>query len=135
MSLPLRLGLIYLGIIGLLYLVLMFNVIRLRKKHQVGLGVGQNSELERAVRAHGNFSEYVPMMALMLICLELSGFDHLALHIFWILLIVSRVFHFVGLSQASGNSLGRTAGAGLTALCLLGISISLIIHFISLGHL
>ena len=44
----------------LIFIRLSFAVIRLRRANRVGLGSGGNEELERAIRAQGNFAEYVP---------------------------------------------------------------------------
>ena len=45
----------------LLLLVLTVNVTRLRFKEEVAVGVGESVGLERAVRAHGNAAETVPL--------------------------------------------------------------------------
>ncbi len=43
-----------------IFIKLSFAVIGLRRKNQVGLGSGGYEDLERAIRAQGNFAEYVP---------------------------------------------------------------------------
>lgn len=42
-----------------IFIKLSFAVIRLRRKNKVGLGTGGHNDLERAVRAQGNFAELV----------------------------------------------------------------------------
>ena len=46
---------LYAGLLAILLVVLSFNVIRFRLKHRVGTGHGDVSELDKAIRIHGNF--------------------------------------------------------------------------------
>ena len=55
----------YLAILALLYVVLGLQVSRLRRGNRVLFGDGDNRELRSAIRAHGNFAEYVPVIVLM----------------------------------------------------------------------
>ena len=57
----------------LIFIKLSFNVIGLRRKNKVSLGSGGHEDLERAIRAQANFSEYVPIGIILLACLELNG--------------------------------------------------------------
>jgi uncharacterized membrane protein YecN with MAPEG domain len=125
----LHVGLIYLGVLGLLFLALTVNVIRHRWKFRVGLGVGNNPMMEQIVRVHANFSEYVPFCSLLLIVLEINHTSPVTLHALWIVLIASRVFHAWGLLSGRGPTKGRTIGMVLTAVVLLGSSLSLFTQY------
>ncbi len=57
----------------IVFIKLSFNVISLRRKNKVGLGNGGHEDLERAIRAQGNFAEYVPIGIILIACLELNG--------------------------------------------------------------
>ena len=57
---------LFAAIFGIIYVVLAFGVIKLRFKGQVSLGDGGDEELEKAIRVHGNFAEYVPFTLLLL---------------------------------------------------------------------
>lgn len=117
---PYSITLLYAGLSGLLLLVLSFQVVGLRRKHQVGLGSGGEPELERVVRVHANFCEYVPLALLLLLVLELStALPALVLHTLGTLLIAGRVLHAVGLRRSAGVSRGRFVGTLLTWLMLL----------------
>ena len=48
---------IYASLLTIFYIVLSYRVARRRMRFQVGLGTGQNAELESAGRVHGNFGE------------------------------------------------------------------------------
>ena len=50
-----------------------------------------------AIRAHGNFAEWVPLIVVMLLVVELAGASKTPLWVAGIGLIVGRVLHAVGL--------------------------------------
>ena len=83
----------YAAILTVLYLVLSANVSRLRLKHQISLGAGEVPKLERAMRAHGNFAEYVPLILILMGFLESLGGSAVILHLIGILLSVARLSH------------------------------------------
>jgi hypothetical protein len=56
-----------------IFLRLSLAVIKLRRSNKISLGSSGNDELERAIRAQGNFSEYVPIALILLACLEVNG--------------------------------------------------------------
>lgn len=61
------------AVLTIIFVKLSFAVIGLRKKNMVGLGSGGHEDLERAIRAQGNFAEYVPFGMILIACLELNG--------------------------------------------------------------
>ena len=61
------------AVLTIIFVRLSFAVIGLRRKNQVGLGSGGYEDLERAIRAQGNFAEYVPFGIILIACLELNG--------------------------------------------------------------
>ncbi|WP_274620662.1 MAPEG family protein [Colwellia maritima] len=62
----------YASLLTLLYIGLSFNVIRLRFKLKVGVGDGGQEQLTKAIRIHGNFSEYMPLALILLVGLNLA---------------------------------------------------------------
>ena len=50
----------------MVYIGLSARVIRGRGQHRVGLGSGGIDDMERSIRAHGNFAEYVPLTMLLI---------------------------------------------------------------------
>ena len=109
----------YAGILGLICLVLAVLVVRQRGKTNTGLGTGGHLALEQAIRVHANFVEYVPLILILLLLLELSGLPPLWLHVMGIALVVGRVLDAWGLSGNPNESFGRAAGITLTWLTLL----------------
>lgn len=107
----------YLAVLALIYVALGIQVVRLRRRHKVSFGDGGNEELRCAIRAHGHFAEYVPVIALMIAFLEMSGLPGAGVHKLMGVLLVSRLLHPFGM-YARPNSLqfriGRIGGMILT---------------------
>ena len=114
---------VYASLLAILYIVLSYRVAQRRMRFQVGLGTGQNTELERAVRIHGNFAEYVPLALLLLAVFEAGGGPAWAVHVAGAGLLVARGLHALGLTQSSGRSPGRFSGVVATWLIMLALAI------------
>lgn len=110
---------LYGGLLGLLYLSLCWRVVDRRRQARVGLGSGGDAALERAIRVHGNFAEYVPLFLLLLLAAELGGAATWLLHVLGAVFLVARIGHAYGLSRSSGTSRGRFLGTLLTWVALL----------------
>jgi len=117
---------LYAGLAGLLLLALAGLVVRARWRYQTRLGVGTEPGMERAVRVHGNFTEYVPLALLLMLLGELNGLPAALLHAAGIVLLASRVLHASGLGRTSGRSFGRFWGTAGTWLVLLVLSLGAI---------
>jgi uncharacterized protein len=87
----------YLAILSLLYAALSFQVARLRKANRVVFGDGGNMALRTAIRAHAHFAEYVPIIALMVAMLEMSGSPATRVHLLMGTLLVARLLHPFGM--------------------------------------
>jgi uncharacterized protein len=70
--------------------------------------------LQRKVRAHGNFAEYVPHGLLFVLVLELMQAQSWLLWLLAITLTVARVAHAWGVITTYGPSVGRATGFFLT---------------------
>lgn len=101
------------------FLWLSFRVIRLRRAHRVGIGDGGVPQLERAVRVHANFSEWVPLSLLALGAADLRGTPEPLIAVLGAVLVLARVAHADGLTRSIGSSAVRTAGVGGTVTVLL----------------
>ncbi|MDB5448291.1 MAG: glutathione S-transferase [Phenylobacterium sp.] len=116
------------GLCLILMLVLSIRVVRIRRRRQVGLGYGDQPELERAVRAFGNAAEYVPAALIALVLLAMLGAPAALVHAVGAALLAGRVLHAVGLSQSGGASWPRTLGMILTFLVYLMAGVFLIFY-------
>jgi len=92
-------------------------VVGLRARHDIPFGDGGNELLNRAIRVHGNFSEWVPLTILMVGGLEALGAPAAHLHGLLGTLLAARVLHAIGLFSAVRSApymIGRIAGASST---------------------
>lgn len=125
---PPKITMLYAGILGLMYLFLSISVVRWRWIELKGLGCDQDpkSGLFRAVRIHGNFFEYVPLILLFLAMDEMTGRLPLPVHLMGIVLVLGRLGHFLGIRKSHTTSAGRTISVAFTFGLLLVLSILLI---------
>ena len=102
--------LIYGGLLGLLFLLLSFWVVRRRAQFKVMIGEGEAPEMLSAIRAHGNFAEYVPLTLLLMALCELAGVGALWLHLGGVLLLVGRILHAIGIQIPRAPNMPRLFG-------------------------
>lgn len=121
---------LYAALAALLLLFLTFRVIVLRRGKQVAFGDGGVPELMHAIRAHGNFVEYVPFALLLILLIELTGDARGTVHGLGAILIIARVFHIWGVLPVNGPFFGRVIGVTLTLFVILGGVIRLLMHYV-----
>ena len=120
----------YAALLALLLLVLGGRVSLLRSKLNVGTGHGNDPDLGKAIRAHGNAVEWIlPMLILMLVS-ELDGASRLFLHACGVTFVVARVAHATGLLRTSKRSSGRFWGAAGTYLVIAVLAIWDLVAFL-----
>ena len=112
---------VFASILALMFIKLSFDVIRFRRKNKVALGGGGVEELERAIRAHGNFAEYVPLGLFLIGALELNEAPLELVAPLGVLLIAGRYFHAKGINQPPPEFTNRVRGMKLT-FAALGLS-------------
>ncbi len=103
----------YAAILALIYVGLSLYVVRGRWQHRVALGHGPDAVLERRIRMHANFAEYVPIALILLFMLNLAKFPLVGIHILGIMLVVGRVIHIMAL-YSTAVSKKRVIGMALT---------------------
>ena len=118
---PFAIAGLYVGLNALLLLVLAYNVgARRGAQDQLQPGDTGDAALMRAIRAHGNYAEYAPMVLLILVMLAWLGFTPLVLHLYDGIFTAGRVIGAVGMMrERHPNALRFTANA-VTGLALLG---------------
>lgn len=117
---------LYAALLGLLYIVLAYMVVRARDRNEISLGLGDKEQLLQPVRVHANLVEYAPIFLILLLLAELGGSPRWLLHLTGALFVIGRVLHAVGLSGKAGASFGRYWGTVLTWLMILGLSLYLL---------
>ncbi len=116
----------YAAILTLVYLYLTLQVIRARRRHHIAIGDGDNNDLKGPLRAHGNFSEYVPIFLILLILAEHQHISAYLLHSLAMIFLIGRLLHAYGLlkveryenSKLIAGSRFRVRGMMLTIMTL-----------------
>jgi hypothetical protein len=118
----------YAAILAFIYVFLSVRVIRMRGTARVAIGSGGNPRLERLMRVHANFAEYVPLALILLAFLEIQAQSRYLIHGLALTLIVGRAVHAFGVSQDKENFRLRVAGMMLTFAVLLITGLALLIN-------
>jgi uncharacterized protein len=118
----------YAAILAVLLMVLSLRIITRRRSLKIAFGDGENRSLQQAIRAHGNFTEYVPISLLLFYFAEQLTNSPFLIHFMCIMLIVGRVSHAYGFSQSKENLNFRVGGMFLT---FTSIAIAIFIILIS----
>lgn len=109
------------SILTIIFVKLSFAVIGLRRKNKVGLGSGGHEDLERAIRAQGNFAEYIPFGIILIACLELNGVPWWLVAISGITLIIGRLIHAKGINLPPPDFSKRVLGMKFTFNTLISL--------------
>jgi hypothetical protein len=121
---------LWVGLHLALLLVLAVLVTRQRRKHRVALGAGGVPQLEQAIRAHANATEYVPAALIGLVMLAVVGAPPLVVHVIGLALFVGRVAHGIGLSRSGDATPPRAIGILLTWLAYIAAIVALLFYAI-----
>jgi len=119
----------YLAVLALVYAALAVNVVRLRRQNLAAFGDAGNPALRSAIRAHAHFAEYVPIIALMVAMLEMSGMATWRVHLLMGALLISRLLHPFGMYAKPGTPafrIGRVAGVTLTLIVLIASAVAIL---------
>ena len=125
----------YAAILVLIFVFLSARVIQMRGSAKIGLGHGNNPVMERRIRVHGNFAEYVPLALLLLAFMEMQKHSIYIIHILCIILLLARIIHAIGVTPVDEKLSLRVAGAAGTFLVLVIASIFLLINGLRAGFI
>jgi uncharacterized protein len=124
----------YLAVLALLYAVLGLQVSRLRRGNRVLFGDGDNIKLRSAIRAHANFAEYVPIIALMVAMLEMSGLSATWVHLLMAALLLARLLHPLGMYVGPRTwqfQICRVGGITLTITVLIAAALLILSRLVA----
>ncbi len=122
----------YAALFGVFAAALTARVIMNRVRSGIQAGDGGDARLARAIRAHANFAEQVPLALLLLVLVEWTGVAAPVVHGLGATLVVARAANAAGLSRSLGPTAPRQAGAALTLLMI--VASSLLIGYRLLVH-
>ena len=108
----------YAALLGLVFFALSVRTIGLRRRLRIVLGDAGNAEMQRAMRVHANFAEYVPLSLLLIAMFESLGGARWLVHALCIALVVGRLIHASGVSRMREDFRFRVAGMSLTFVSL-----------------
>lgn len=111
-----------------IYIGLAFRVIKKRREFKVLVGTGNQSELEMAIRAHGNFSEYVPFFLLLLLVAEINSSPIGLLALCALMMIAGRLIHAIAIP--AGDLPKRVRGMQLTFIAMVTTAIANLVPFV-----
>lgn len=107
------------SLLALIFVFLSTRIVRLRKHHKISIGGQGIYELEMAIRAHGNFSEYVPLFLVMLLCAEAHATSQLVVATLALSFLIGRLAHLMAFLAQKQNFQLRKIGMILTFVPLL----------------
>ena len=108
------------GLCGLVLLILSFRVVRIRQSGRVSMGDGGDALLLSRIRAHANFSEYVPIILILMGLIEGFSGSGPAISVVGVALVLFRIAHAAGMARPAPNAL-RVAGT-LGTFIILGVT-------------
>ncbi|MDB5581105.1 MAG: putative rane protein [Bradyrhizobium sp.] len=113
----------YAALLALLSVLLTVRVIVLRGRFRVGEGDGGQVSLQRAIRAHANFTEQAPLALLLIVLAEGLGALPLVIHVLGLVLLIGRLSSAWQLSRTLDGGALRGVGAGATLLAVLAAAV------------
>jgi uncharacterized membrane protein YecN with MAPEG domain len=118
----------YAGVNGLILLYLGLSVSLQRRATKTAILDDGKEEMIKAIRAHANAAEHIPIVLLLLIALAFLKAPMWLMHVVGATLTVGRILHAIGLYSSLGVSTARFAGATLTSIALLIGSVAALVY-------
>jgi len=122
---------LYAALLAIVFVVLSVRTLRMRRRLRIAIGDAGNEAMLRAMRAHANFAEYVPLSLLLIYFVEQSGANPRFVHALGLCVLVGRVLHAVGVSRTDERYAYRAVGMALTLTPLIAASIRLLAFYAS----
>ncbi len=121
---------LYAAFFAFVLFALSVRTLSLRRRYKVAIGPGEQPELQRAMRVHANFCEYVPITILLIFFLETVAPVGWWIHSLGIALLVGRVLHAFGVSQVDENLAYRVAGMATTFTVMLSAAFGILAMYV-----
>jgi uncharacterized membrane protein YecN with MAPEG domain len=87
----------YAALLALIFMALSAWVVAGRAQFKVNHGDGGNDRLNRRIRAHANFAEYVPLIIILVALLEMRATSRFTIHALLLPLLIARISHPFGM--------------------------------------
>ncbi|MEP6064307.1 MAG: MAPEG family protein [Paracoccaceae bacterium] len=123
METPLPVTVIFVGLFVLMSVPMAIAVGLRRAQTGIMILHGDDADLLKRIRAHGNFVEYVPLALLALAAAEFAGAAAWFLIGVGCILLIARILHYASL-RGSGKGIARVLGAALTSASMLVLALA-----------
>ncbi len=121
---------LYAALFALLLIALSVRTIRLRRRYQVAIGPGEDMALQRAMRVHANFCEYIPIALIGLFFVESLWGSGWWIHLLGLPLLLGRLSHAWGVQQVREDLRFRVFGM-ISTFTVIGCSaLAIIAHYL-----
>lgn len=127
---PPTVTLLFAAALGLVNMWLAFRAGSLRMKGKAAVGDGGDPLMTARMRAHSNFSEYVPLALILMALIEVTTGHGTGLWVIGALLVIGRLMHPFGMERPVPNVL-RMGGILLTwatTLALIVWALWIVLH-------
>lgn len=118
--------LVFVALLALLQIPMTITVGLKRLHTGIRFMDGGDTDLMRRMRAHGNFTETVPITLLAMGGAELAGTPATLVWAGGLILLVGRLMHYVTIRKVGWGN-GRAIGMSMTFLALAGFAICILI--------
>lgn len=126
MEFPLTITLYFIAVLVLIQVPMGLFVGFYRAKTGIMFLDGGDDKLMRRMRAHANYTEYVPITLLALAAAELAGVPPGLLWGAGTVLIAARLIHYAAIIQV-GPDIGRAIGAAGNTLIMLVLGVTILL--------
>ena len=109
---------IFAGIAAFMLIWLSFRVVALRREKKILSGDGGDAQMRSAIRAQGNFVEYVPLTLVLMGFAEMQGANRGVIVLVGLALVAGRALHALGLSRDPEQFTFRVRGMFFTFTAL-----------------
>ena len=116
----------YAALFGIMLFALSIRTIRVRRRLQIAIGHADDAVMERAMRVHANFCEYVPIALLLIYLLEVTLGASYWIHILGGGLLLGRLLHAFGVSRPREDFRFRVTGMVLTFTVIISAALRIL---------
>ena len=120
------------AVLIILQQVLMVSTGRHRAGVKRGVGFGDDQDLERKIRRHGNLAENAAIFLVVLSLAEGASGGGLVTTILGVLFLAARISHAIAFSSLSGSH-GQENGARIFVLCRMAGALGTALSGVALG--
>lgn len=114
---------LFAALFAVMLVVLSARVIQRRRAARVALGDGGVTALNRAIRAQGNFAEYVPFALILLALMEMGEWSGWLVAGLGAFLFIGRLIHAFGVLGEPENLRYRVMGMSITFVTILSAAL------------